>query len=53
MTEQTVFRAGEMDPRPGASKSAPHTCDVFVERSGLVYITDFNAGLHILEWNGA
>jgi len=28
------------------------TCDVFVDASGLVYTTDYNAGLHIMEYLG-
>ncbi len=44
--------ARSMDPRPGTSKAILHTCDVYVQPNGLVYITDFNAGLYVLEWNG-
>ena len=42
-----------MDPRAGVSSQVLHTCDVFVETSGLMYITDFNAGLYIVEWMGS
>ena len=45
--------ARSMDPRPGTSKAILHTCDVYVQPNGLMYVTDFNAGLYILEWNGA
>jgi hypothetical protein len=27
--------------------------DVYVDREGLMYTTDFNAGVHILEWQGS
>ncbi|WP_322013898.1 hypothetical protein [Paraburkholderia sp. J12] len=34
-------------------KKVIHTCDVFVEKDGLVYLTDYDAGLHIVQWDGA
>lgn len=37
-----------MDRRPNRPL-AIDTTDVYVTREGLVFITDFNAGLHILE----
>ena len=37
-----------VDTRPGIVPQL-HTADVYVERSGLAYITDFNAGLHIVQ----
>jgi hypothetical protein len=40
-----------IDHRPGM-KHVIHTCDVYVEKNGLMYITDYNAGLYILQWNG-
>jgi len=39
------------DPRP-ASAHVIQSCDVFVDRSGLMYVTDYNAGLYILEYKG-
>jgi hypothetical protein len=39
------------DPRP-ASAQQIQTCDVFVDRDGLLYVTDYNAGLYILEYKG-
>jgi hypothetical protein len=39
------------DPRP-ASQQKIQTCDVFVNREGLLYVTDYNAGLYILEYKG-
>jgi len=39
------------DPRP-ASQRRIQTCDVFVDRNGMLYITDYNAGLYILEYVG-
>jgi hypothetical protein len=37
-----------MDRRPNRPRVI-QSCDVFVEASGLVYVTDYNAGLSILE----
>ena len=34
-----------------AEEKAPS--DVFVDAQGLIYVTDFNAGLHILEYKGS
>jgi len=31
---------------------ATHTADVFVDHRGLAYVTDFNAGLYIVEYTG-
>ena len=28
------------------------TCDVLVDRNGMLYVTDYNAGLYILEYTG-
>ena len=41
-----------VDPRPGRHRVI-HTCDVNVQQDGLMFITDYNAGLYILQWNGA
>jgi hypothetical protein len=27
-----------------------HTADIFVSTEGLIYITDYDMGLYILEW---
>lgn len=40
-----------VDPRAG-QPLALHAADVHVDRNGLVYCTDFNAGLHVMEWLG-
>jgi hypothetical protein len=40
-----------MDPRPGKKKII-QSCDIFVERSGLIYVTDYNAGLYVIEFGG-
>jgi hypothetical protein len=40
-----------VDPRPNRPVVL-HSADVFVDREGLVYATDFAAGLHILEYLG-
>lgn len=39
------------DTRPGRARVI-QSCDVFVEREGLMYVTDYNAGLYILEYKG-
>ena len=39
------------DPRP-ASQRQIQTCDVFVDRKGMLYVTDYNSGLYILEYTG-
>jgi len=40
-----------LDTRPGIIPQL-HTADVYVDKSGLAFITDFNAGLYIVqnEW---
>ena len=40
-----------MDQRPGRARVI-QSADVFVDRNGLVYSTDYNAGLFILEYGG-
>lgn len=40
-----------VDKRPGRPRVI-QTCDVFVDAQGLVYTTDYNAGLHIIEYLG-
>ncbi len=41
-----------LDTRPDRHRVI-HTCDVNVQEDGLMYITDYNAGLYILQWKGA
>ena len=41
--------AGWFDPR-GDIKRVLHSVDVWVEPDGLMYLTDYNAGLYILQW---
>ena len=41
-----------VDTRPDRPRVA-HSADVYVDREGLMYVTDFNAGLHILEYKGS
>ena len=41
-----------MDPRPNRPKVI-QTCDCFVDRNGIMYVTDPNAGLNILQFEGA
>ena len=40
-----------MDHRPGRARVI-QSADVFVDSNGLVYSTDYNAGLFILEYGG-
>ena len=40
-----------LDTRPDRHRVI-HTCDVNVQKDGLMYITDYNAGLYILQWRG-
>jgi hypothetical protein len=40
-----------LDHRPGM-KHVIHSCDVFVKDDGLMFVTDLNAGLYILQWKG-
>jgi hypothetical protein len=40
------------DTRPNRPRVI-QTCDVFVDRNALLYVTDYNAGLYILEYIGA
>jgi hypothetical protein len=41
-----------MEPLRGRAKVL-HTADVFVAEDGLTYITDYDAGLYILQWDPA
>jgi hypothetical protein len=40
-----------LDPRPRVARNAL-TCDCYVTKDGLIYATDWNAGLHVLEYEG-
>ena len=40
-----------MEPLRGRAK-ALHTADIFVDPQGLIYATDYDAGLYILQWDG-
>jgi hypothetical protein len=40
-----------IDPRPHVARSAL-TCDCYVTTEGLMYVTDWNAGLHVLQYEG-
>ena len=42
---------GLMDRRPG-KKPIIQSCDIFVDKAGLAYVTDYNAGLYIMEYTG-
>jgi hypothetical protein len=39
------------EPMRGRAK-VRHTADIFVSQDGLIYITDYDAGLYILQWKG-
>lgn len=43
--------ASLMDRRPGKKKII-QSCDIFVDKAGLIYVTDYNAGLYIMEYGG-
>ena len=40
-----------IDPRPNIALAA-QTCDAYVTKEGIVYLSDWNAGLHVLEYRG-
>ena len=40
-----------LDPRPNVALAAK-SADVFVSTDGLMYVTDWNAGLNVLEYQG-
>jgi hypothetical protein len=40
-----------VDPRPGRPLVL-HAADVFVDKNGLVYATDFSVGLYVMEYTG-
>ena len=40
-----------IDPRPG-NALAPQSCDINVQNNGLMFLSDWNAGLHVLNYNG-
>ncbi len=40
-----------VDPRPNVALAAK-TADIYVARDGLMYVSDWNAGLHVLQYEG-
>ena len=40
-----------MEPLRGRAKIR-HTADLFVAQDGLIYLTDYDAGLYIVQWQG-
>ena len=40
-----------LDPRPRVARNAL-SCDCYVTADGIVYVSDWNAGLHVLEYLG-
>jgi hypothetical protein len=40
-----------VDPRPNVARCAM-SCDVYVASDGVMYVTDWNGGVHVLEYRG-
>jgi hypothetical protein len=40
-----------VDPRPNVALAAK-TCDAYVTPEGLIYVSDWNAGMHVLQYEG-
>ena len=40
-----------IDPRPNVALAA-QTCDVYVTQQGIAYVSDWNAGMHVLHFEG-
>jgi hypothetical protein len=40
-----------IDPRPNVALAAK-TCDAYVTPEGLIFVSDWNAGMHVLEYEG-
>jgi hypothetical protein len=40
-----------IDPRPNIALAA-QTCDAYVSPDGIIYLSDWNAGMHVLEYKG-
>jgi hypothetical protein len=40
-----------IDPRPNIALAAK-TADIYVTPDGLMYVSDWNAGLHVLQYGG-
>jgi hypothetical protein len=40
-----------VDPRPNIAVAA-QTCDAYVSPDGIIYVSDWNAGMHVLEYKG-
>jgi hypothetical protein len=40
-----------VDPRPGRPRVV-HSCDVYADPNGILYVSDLNAGLHIIQYEG-
>jgi hypothetical protein len=40
-----------VDPRPNIALAA-QACDALVTRDGIIYMSDWNAGLNVLEYKG-
>jgi hypothetical protein len=40
-----------IDPRPNQAVAAM-SCDAYVSKDGIIYLSDWNAGLNVLEYKG-
>ena len=40
-----------IDPRPNIALAA-QTCDAYVSPDGIIYVSDWNAGMHVLQYQG-
>ncbi|HET6307164.1 MAG TPA: hypothetical protein VFG12_08260 [Rhodopila sp.] len=40
-----------VDPRPNIALAA-QACDAYVSKDGIIYLSDWNAGMHVLEYKG-
>ena len=40
-----------IDPRPNIALDAK-TADLYVTKEGLIFVSDWNAGMHVLEYKG-
>ena len=40
-----------VDPRPNIGLAAK-TCDAYVRPDGLMFVSDWNAGMHVLQYQG-
>jgi hypothetical protein len=53
MANWEALRSGVAVCRRAGLLALPQSAHVFVDANGLIYATDYNAGLYILEFAGA